>query len=336
MDKRDNLTLGYFASLPLRDTVMAASYVYFVSNLIWLIPPGKPFGEFEKLLMPFQNEIWIACSGIFSIAFLVIFIIKYFGSKSTWSFVFGRRIVSPEFNIIRIVLNGSMPILPTRNFARSILMIFMLFCFIIQNSYTGRLFYYMKNSLSHPDFETQNQLIENNFTFYTTPPSRDFLLGFPRILERLRLTDSQGYQRLSAASVDPNEKIALLTSQDHLIWRNINALPERFFSHAAEVIFRNNIVIYMHKQSCLVNEVNQILLSLTSGGLIRYFASTIINPALAKKPNASKIKSLNLEQLNGAFELLAVGLLLSSLVFTIELTFTRSSKLFHYYFRRRQ
>lgn len=335
IEKKDNLTLGFFSRLPPRDSTMTASYVYYVSNLIWLIPPGRPFGDFEKLMMPFQNDIWIACSTVFSIAFLVIFIIKCFGTQQMRNFTFGRHIASPELNIVNLLLSGSIPRLPTRNFARTILLLFMFFCFIIQNSYTGRLFYFMRNSLSHPDFSSTKELLDNNFTFYTFSSSRDFLLGFPDILERLQITTADVFTKLTEDTVDPNAKIALLTTKDHLIWRNIQALPRRYFNHAEEVIYRTNVVIYMHKQSCLEQQVNSVILSLTSGGLIKYFAKTFIDPAFAKKPIESKTKALKFETLYGAFTLLAIGLGLSSLVFTVESTFTRTSKLFHYYFRRR-
>lgn len=334
IEKKDNLTLGYFSTLPLRDSVMSSSFVYYASNLVWMIPPGQPFNEFEKLLMPFHNDIWICCSIIFSIAFLVIFVLKFCATDEMRNFIFGWKIISPELNIIRIILNGSIPRLPTRNFARSILIIFMIFCFIIQNSYTGRLFYFMRNSLRHPDLDTTRELLDRNFTFYTISASKDLLVGMPRVLERLTVLTSSEFGALTLRTVDSKIKIALLTSEDHLAWRNIIASPERYFHHAGEVIFRNNIVIYMHKQSCLVREVNTILLNLMSGGLIRYFASTFINPSFLRSPNTSNTKSLNFEQLDGAFELLAIGLLLSFIVFTIEVTFTRSSKLFHYYFRR--
>lgn len=313
---------------------MTSSFVYYVSNLVWMIPPGQPFNDFEKLLMPFQYEIWICCLTIFSIAFLVIFILKCYASKEKRNFVIGREIISPELNIISIMLNGSIPRLPTRNFARSILIIFMMFCFIIQNSYTARLFYFMRNSLHRPDIGTTRELLEQNFTFYTISSSKDLLNGMPDVIERLAVLNASEFGALTFKTVDSNLKIALLTSVDHLAWRNIIVSPELYFHHASEVIYRNNIVIYMHKQSCLVNEVNNVLLNLMSGGLIQYFASTFINPSFLRSPNASKTKSLNYDQLDGAFDLLEIGLLLSFVVFTIELTFTRSSKLFHYYFRR--
>jgi Ligated ion channel L-glutamate- and glycine-binding site len=41
MHKEVNFTAGYFTSSPLRNLFMASSYVYYTSNLIWVIPPGQ-------------------------------------------------------------------------------------------------------------------------------------------------------------------------------------------------------------------------------------------------------------------------------------------------------
>jgi hypothetical protein len=303
MDKKDNLTLGYFASLPLRDYVMSASYVYHVSKMKWMIPSGKEFSSGEKLLLPFQIEVWI----------------------------FGKRITDPLLNVINVALGGSMPQVPTRNFARTILFFFMFFCFIMQNSYKGRLFYYMKNSIKHPEFDTTGELLDNNFTFYVMGSSKDFLLGMQAVYNQVKVTNASQFGALTDKTMDTSSKIAMFTSEDHLAWRNIIASPHKFYHHARETIFRSNIVIYMHKQSCLVDEINNIILNLLSGGLIRQFASNFINPSFLRREYDSTTKSLNFEQLDGAFDILYYGLILSCVVFTIEATFTRSSRLFHYF-----
>jgi hypothetical protein len=331
MDKKDNLTLGYFASLPLRDYVMSASYVYHVSKMKWMIPSGEEFSAGEKLLLPFQIEVWISCFVIFSVAFLVIVILKFL-PQDTQEFVFGKRVTDPLLNVINVGLGGSLPQVPTRNFARTILFFFMIFCFIIQNSYKGRLFYYMKNSIKHPEYETTKELLNNNFTFYVLGSSKDFLVGMRRVYSQvIVVTNASQFGALTDKTMDTSSKIALFTSEDHLAWRNIIASPHKFYHHARETIFRSNIVIYMHKQSCLVEEINKIILNLLSGGLIRQFASNFINPSFLRREYDSTTKSLNLEQLNGAFDILAVGLSVSCVVFTIEVTFTRSNRFFHYF-----
>lgn len=331
MEKRDNLTLGYFASLPLRDYVMSASNVYYVSNMIWMIPSGREFSSSEKLLLPFKIEVWISCLVIFSIAFLVIVILKFLPQQME-EFVIGSKITATGLNVVNIALGGSIPKQPKRNFARTILFFFMFFCFIIQNSYKGRLFYYMKNSIKHPEFKTTNELLKNNFSFYTIGASKQFFTEMPEINSRIKVVSAQKFGALTNETTDTSSKIALFTSEDHLAYRNIIASPHKFYHHAEETIFRSNIVIYMHKQSCLVQEIDHILINLVSGGLITQFASNFINPSFLRKESDSNTKSLNFEQLDGAFELLAIGLLLSCIVFTIEVTFTRSGRLFHYLF----
>jgi hypothetical protein len=318
MDEQVNLTLGFFATTAMRDLVMTSSYSYYTSSLIWVIPPGSLISSLEKLLKPFQTAVWTFFLLILFFSFLVVGALKFKFTKNSQHFVFGRKVHDPSLNILNIILGGSLPSVPTRNFARTVLAVFMIYCFVIQNSYKGSLFQFMQMTMREPEKKSTDELIQNNFKFYMLSSSRGLLSAQPKVLEKSFFVQPLEFGKMFGEVVNPEFKGALLTSEDHLAYRNIQASPNVFFRHATESIMTYNIAIYMHKQSCLSYQFNQMIVNLVSAGLVQNWASKYIDKSFLKRKSVSKAVGLNMPQLLGAFQLLVTGLVISFFVFILE------------------
>lgn len=144
IDKEVNLTLGYFASTPIRDMHMSASYVFYTSALVWMVPQGQILSSIEKFVKAFDDSIWVLFIIVLVIAICLVAFLKFYCPTHIQDFVVGPNIQSPGLNIINVTLGGSPNQLPARNFARTILAIFMIYCFVLQNSYKGQLFKLMQ------------------------------------------------------------------------------------------------------------------------------------------------------------------------------------------------
>lgn len=319
MQHEVNMTLGYFASSAMRDFYMTSSYVYYTSNLIWMIPPGRTISSLEKLARPFQATVWIYFLLVLGIAFVVVMILN-FQSKKAQEFLFGANVSAADacLNVSNVVLGGSVHKLPTRNFARIILLMFMFYGLIMQNSYKGGLFKFMQMTIREPEMTSTDEMVKSNFKFYMLAASRAYLTELPRIMELAVFTSVTEFVKKTDQVLDPEFKGAVLTSNDHLAYRNIKAFPNKFFRHAPETIFTNNIVIYMNKQSCLVNQVNQIIINSANGGLIEKWASHYIDKKFLNHKSSRKAVGLTMTQLSGAFQLLLLGLCISFLFFMAE------------------
>lgn len=319
MQHEVNMTLGYFASSAVRDFYMTSSYVYYTSNLIWMIPPGRIISSLEKLAKPFQATVWICFLLILGIAFLVVGFLN-FQSKKAQEFLFGANVNAADacLNVGNVVLGGSVHKLPTRNFARIILLMFMFYGLIMQNSYKGGLFKFMQMTIREPEMTSTDEMVRNNFKFYMLQASRAYLTELPRIMELAVFTSVAEFVKKTDQVLDPEFKGAVLTSNDHLAYRNIKAFPNKFFRHAPETIFTNNIVIYMNKQSCLAYQVNQVIINSVNGGLIEIWASQYIDKNFLKHKSSPKAVGLTMTQLSGAFQLLLLGLCISFLFFMAE------------------
>lgn len=320
-----NMTLGYFASTSLRDYFMSPSYYYYTSKLIWMVPPGRLVSSLDKLIRPFQQVVWAWFLLVLGIALLAAALVQH--SELSKRFIFGDNVKTPFLNIINITLGGTLVKLPKRNFARSVLIMFMIYCLVIQNSYKGGLLKFMQMSVREPGLKSTDEMVAKNYSFYMTPASKAFISELPHILEMAVFLNMSDYILALDHVIDPEFKGVLLSTEDHLSYRNVKAFPNRFYRHAPETIYSNNLVVYMTKSSCLSIEVDGIIIYLVNGGLIRKWAAHYIDKRFLKRKSTSNAVSLKVNQFLGSFQLLFVGVLASSVMFALEMIFNRFKRL---------
>lgn len=317
IDRSVNLTIGYFASTLTRDTHMQPSSVYHSSNLIWVVPPGHSISSIEKLLFPFHATVWICFLFVLVCVMTAVFYIQT-QVENIQKFVFGRGVHDPMLNIFNIIFGGSISIVPVGNFARTILMIFMIYCFIVQNAYKGGLFKFMQMSIREPIISTTDELITKGFNFVMFDSSIAYIKGMPRVLERTKFVSPTEFNRFMSESTNPDSKAAMLTSEDHLAYRNMKAYPHQYFYSTPETIYTNNLVIYFVKNSCFKARADQLISELLNGGFVIQWATTFIDKNLVKFKSTGAV-ALNMKKLEGCFQVLAACLLLSFVVFLFEI-----------------
>lgn len=318
MDREVNLTLGYFTKSLQRDEHMTSSYVYYSSSMIWVIPPGHQISSLAKLLKPFQMEVWVGFSAVLASAFAVVLFLKS-RSENLQNFVFGQGISAPGLNIVTIVLDGSIARTPDRNFPRTILAVFMIYCFIVQNAYKGGLFKFMQMTVRENAISDTDELIAKKFTFHLLTSSRVRVSELPKILAYSKFGDYENFGQLYNEALNPDFKGALLTSSEHLAYRNIKNYPDRYFNHAPEVVFKSNLVIYFVKDSCFKRQVDQLIIRLLNGGFLSQWASLFIDKNFLKQQEAKQALPLNFEHLKGCFQVFMAGLTVSCVVFVVEM-----------------
>jgi hypothetical protein len=85
------------------------------------IPPGELYGEYEKMLLPFDTSTWIAIVMTIVMSILTILAIKL-KDRLIQAVIFGRNNRSPLMNFINIVLNGGQHTTLMENVPRIFLM----------------------------------------------------------------------------------------------------------------------------------------------------------------------------------------------------------------------
>lgn len=122
--------------------------------------------------------------GVFGIGFIVVYLVGKM-STVTQDFVFGTGVRKPYMNILVAIFGGSQPNVPQRNFARCILMMFLMFCMVIRTLYTGSLYTFLQSNIHHKEAQSIDDMIERDYKFYTVSSILDLLQGQQRINQRL-------------------------------------------------------------------------------------------------------------------------------------------------------
>jgi hypothetical protein len=135
----------------------------FFDALTFVVPPGEPLTDLEKMFAAFDEETWIAIGATFLIALVVIQVIKRLSVK-VQNFVFGRGIRSPVLNLVDIFLNGGQNQAPERNFARYLLMLFVIWSLIFRTCYQSIMFEQMNSDMRRDRITTIDELKAKNFT----------------------------------------------------------------------------------------------------------------------------------------------------------------------------
>ena len=146
---------------------MTASNPYAFVPYVLIIPPGSQFSSIHKLLRPFHSSSWTAIFGLFALSIITITMIRLAG-KETRDLFLGSRNQSPYLNILIVFLGGTMHSLPKKQFARNLLMIFILYSLIVRNIYQGVLVTNMQSNDIHKPVASIAEMIQRDFYFYVT------------------------------------------------------------------------------------------------------------------------------------------------------------------------
>jgi hypothetical protein len=316
---RSDLALGDFFLKSSRTKHLDASVPYQVMALVWLIPPGRIFSPLEKLLQPFDGLVWIFIAIILFVGIFVILIINWW-LKQFKPFVFGQNVNKPLLNMIIAILGAQQQILPKRNFARFILMIFLIFCLVIRNAYQGALYQFLQSDGTHKEVQSVEEMIQKDFTFYAVEYSTfDLLNGSnPEVFKRTKKVKTENF--LLEHELTGDEKVAGLKTIKSIMTSSRENLT---LLYCKEPFMYLNIVFYLRKNSPFTNAINHKIDELLSAGIIQQFIRRNHYDAHAgnfARKKEKRLRKLNIWQLLGAFYLLLFGELFAVMSFIYEIS----------------
>lgn len=159
------IILSLLSLQPLRVKFFTPTAYYYFDKIVILVPPQAELSPFMKLLHPFTINAWISILSIVFISYCVIFIMKLLPKKISATLV-GDDNRNPFLNVLIALIGSSQHKLPKGNFARLLLMTFLIFTLILRSMYTGKLFYVMKSSIYSKEMTTIDEFYDANFDFY--------------------------------------------------------------------------------------------------------------------------------------------------------------------------
>jgi hypothetical protein len=135
-----DLLMGYFLR-PIRSLHMKNSDVYFFIPICVFVPPGAPYTSFENLFRPFS-----------------LMLIQ--------DLIFENDVKNSFYNLLMIIVGGSMEKLPKKNFPRILVMTFILFCLVMRTIYQSRMFEFLQAGDNKKMVSTMKEMVEKEFDFY--------------------------------------------------------------------------------------------------------------------------------------------------------------------------
>lgn len=314
-----DFTLGMYTITHRRSTFMTASEFYFSIPFIVIVPSGTLLTPFEKLFRPFKLSVWILLMFVFFTAAGVVTFVKI-QTAEVRRFVFGKGNKSPYLNILSVFVGVSMPLLPRRNFARSLLMMFLLFSIVKRTLYQGALFQFLQADDRNKEIQSIDELVEKDLKVFMLPSSLEHTNNMKFNRQRV-VVNSTELVKKRRETMDPEAKIAVTSSLEQILYFNkINYKNSSTLTVCKENLFTFQYGIYFRKNSFLEKVFNQKISIFKSSALIDFWASDYISAKFLNiKIHDGSPKKLNIHQLTGGFQVLFIGLGVGFFVLICEL-----------------
>ena len=155
----------------------------------FLIGPGEPYTDVERMFMMFDDGLWIAIGVTLIIAVLITLSLNLM-SRRVKTFIAGQGIHSPTLNLISIFLNGTQARVPGGSFARFLFILFVIWSMIIRTCHQSMLFELLQADLRKPTAKTLDEFFESNLTLFV--PNNASLSNFDESFrERMNRTSTK-------------------------------------------------------------------------------------------------------------------------------------------------
>ncbi|XP_054727323.1 uncharacterized protein LOC129237000 [Anastrepha obliqua] len=298
------------------------TFPYFLSSFNFIVNSNlAPYSPFKKLFLPFKSDIWILLLIIYIVGFLLKRTATLLGI-ATRRFIFGAKNNRPAFNMFSVCLGVALPQqqVPSRNFARYILMLWLILTMLLCSSYQAFLFNLIKSNIGPPPPNTIADLLRQNYQLLMTEGVLDTVHDLPVISSRAKILNMTRFESFQLVG-QPQQRIAVLTPYEYFdyfkryhlnITKHIHVVDER--------VFTQQLSFYMASNSMLLNRFNHIILQYTNVGLWEKWSRMLLD---MRTPSSSEFEErvtvVTLQQLYGAWYVWLIGNALGVFVLLIEM-----------------
>lgn len=322
-----DMLMGFYFLTYHRTQYMSFTNSHYSIPLAIMIPYGEPWTAFEKLIKPLEAVIWILLMATFGTAALTIAIINCH-SLTVKKFIFGERYENPYLNLINVFVGNSLKILPNRNFARSLLMMYMLFCLVMRTVYQGSLFIILQSDGRHPEVRSIEEMLEKDFVFYIRETLEHNIKNMS-IYSKRQTVKFDDYPMLRSQTLNPEFLGGVIQPLLEIIYLNQQNYKNFTYNVLKEYLFDVQIVNYFPKNSYLVEPFNDKIGILKAAGLVNLWMEKYIDRSYIKIHIESGAKVMNIVQLSGGFQILLIGFIAGLSVFILEIVVKRVKEQFN-------
>lgn len=326
MNREVNFTIGSHSYSPTKSYFMSASYTYFPTILTWFFSASDEISSLQRLAVIFDIPTWIIMTVVFSISIIVIVIIKYQKDKVR-GFVFGEKNRQPMMNYAIILFGYSISRPPRRNFARNILMVFIIYTMIMRSAYTGAMYSFMRKDLKVDKIERIKDLVDRQYVFLSPESYREHFIH-SNSTSVVFLGDMQVKESVKKNFIFARTKgLAFALLEEMVSYINDKVLlGENMLTVCPEKISTLNLCIYSQKESiALIREMNRYIIDIQATGLLEKVRDDYLDGKfnILRRTLSSEPKKLEMRHLLGGFYLYLMGISIAAAALFLELFFHR-------------
>lgn len=209
--------------------------------------------------------------------------------------------------------------LPGRNFARFILMLFVLFSLVMRTAYQGKQFEFIQKEMRKKNVQTIDELVKLNYTLTVKAPLSSYgfeEMDFFQSLRHVKIVDSSDSYLQEHLTLTFDSKKFFVTNKDFLILaeshleRKLNVLPEPLMT--------NNVAFFFFRTDFIYEPFNRKLTQLIESGIARKVSDKYESKADSSADESGPVV-LTLDHLGIGFVVWLGFLLISFVALLVEL-----------------
>ncbi|KAH8317466.1 hypothetical protein KR074_005801 [Drosophila pseudoananassae] len=319
VDGEVNLTFVCYMYSKARADLMLPTVSYTSFSIVLTIPSGGSITPMQRLIRPFRHIIWYCILASLASGILVIASLSVITVPCLRNLVLGRRNHLPCTGMLYSLLGGTVMHNPRRNFARFLLMLWLLQTLILRAAYTGQLYLLLQDVELRAPLTKLSQVLEKGYVFHMLPALKGIFKDSLETTETKLVLNLEASLRRLRDEDDPGIAVPLL--QPTVYQFDYRSGPNRRHLTLLPVpLMTAPLTMYMRPHSYFKRRIDRLLMAMMSSGIIARYRRMYVDriERLAKRRNREP-KPLTPWRLGGIFFSCAVLQFLASLVFVLEM-----------------
>uniref|UniRef100_A0A182MI97 Ionotropic glutamate receptor L-glutamate and glycine-binding domain-containing protein n=1 Tax=Anopheles culicifacies TaxID=139723 RepID=A0A182MI97_9DIPT len=311
-----HLTVGGFFPYPRLLSNTTQSHYYYISDLVMAVPEAlATLSPLEQLLKPFHLTIWLLLALELVLGFAAL------------------RPCSVSLHFWRVFIGESLPdsVKPKRTQTRFVLLLWIIHSTLLRESYKGSLVGFLTQVTPLNDIHSLAALVQAGYRFAMTETiyHKVFDESQHRFDEdRVQLIKSADGLALLEQTIRTGERLAFAYTREEIIKFNERNRSDLNYRTSDEKLLTFHFAMYFKRSSPIAATFDWYIRRVQATGFIARWHHESLDlrferPTLAVNGQA---EVLQVHHLLGSYLILMVGLLLATVVFTLELLYDRLTR----------
>ncbi|XP_017017960.1 glutamate receptor [Drosophila kikkawai] len=320
VDGEANLTFVCFMYSKARSDLMLPSVSYMSFPIVLCVPSGGSMTPLQRLTRPFRYIIWSCILGSLLFGLLLIGLLRLRQPQALHYLILGRANHRACLGMWNVLLGGLALYHPRRNFARFLLLMWLLQTLVLRAAYTGQLYLLLQDVEMRAPLQKLSEVVAQGYVFHMLPALQNiFRESMTGIRIHVVASHEESLLRLREED-DPG--IAVPVLQPTVYQFDYRSGPNR--RHLAVLplpLMTAPLTMYMRPHSYLKRRIDRLLMAMMSSGIVFRFRGMYLDriERMSKRRRSMEPQSLTLWRLSGIFACCGALQLLAVLVFGLEL-----------------